>query len=46
MSGAAHIAGLGDRDEAIRLTTGRQQERFAGPVEIVDVVVLLPGRRS
>jgi hypothetical protein len=39
MSGAAHIAVFGHRDEAIRLTTARQrQRRFADPVEIADVV--------
>jgi NAD(P)-dependent dehydrogenase (short-subunit alcohol dehydrogenase family) len=39
---AGHIAGMGDRDEAIRLTTGRQlQKRFAKPEEIAAAVIFL-----
>jgi NAD(P)-dependent dehydrogenase (short-subunit alcohol dehydrogenase family) len=44
---AGHIAGFGDRDEAIRLTTGRQlQKRFADPREIAEAVVLLASDES
>jgi hypothetical protein len=47
MSGAAHIAGFGDRDEAILVTTGRQlQKRFPGPVAVADVVVFLVSGES
>ncbi len=39
---AAHIATIPDRDEALRLTTGRQlQHRFAKPEEIAAAVVFL-----
>jgi NAD(P)-dependent dehydrogenase (short-subunit alcohol dehydrogenase family) len=39
---AAHIASMPDRDEALRLTTGRQlQKRFAKPEEIAAAVVFL-----
>jgi NAD(P)-dependent dehydrogenase (short-subunit alcohol dehydrogenase family) len=42
-----HIAGFGDRDEAIRLTTGRQlQKRFANPREIAEAVVVLASDES
>lgn len=44
---AGHIAGFGDRDEAIRLTTGRQlQKRFADPREIAEAVVFLASDES
>jgi NAD(P)-dependent dehydrogenase (short-subunit alcohol dehydrogenase family) len=44
---ASHISGFGDRDEAIRLTTGRQlQKRFAKPVEIAEAVVFLASDES
>jgi NAD(P)-dependent dehydrogenase (short-subunit alcohol dehydrogenase family) len=43
----AHIAGFGDREEAIRLTTGRQlQKRFAKPEEIAEAVVFLASDES
>jgi NAD(P)-dependent dehydrogenase (short-subunit alcohol dehydrogenase family) len=43
----AHIAGFGDRDEALRLTTGRQlQKRFAEPDEIAEAVVFLASDES
>jgi NAD(P)-dependent dehydrogenase (short-subunit alcohol dehydrogenase family) len=43
----AHIGGFGDRDEAIRLTTGRQlQKRFAQPHEIAAAVVFLASDES
>jgi NAD(P)-dependent dehydrogenase (short-subunit alcohol dehydrogenase family) len=44
---AGHIASFGDRDEAIRLTTGRQlQKRFAKPREIAEAVVFLASDES
>jgi NAD(P)-dependent dehydrogenase (short-subunit alcohol dehydrogenase family) len=44
---AGHIAGMGDREEAIRLTTGRQlQKRFAKPREIAEAVVFLASDES
>jgi NAD(P)-dependent dehydrogenase (short-subunit alcohol dehydrogenase family) len=44
---AGHIAGMGDREEAIRLTTGRQlQKRFAKPEEIAGAVVFLASDES
>lgn len=44
---AAHISGFGDREEAIRLTTGRQlQKRFAKPREIAEAVVFLASDES
>jgi cyclopentanol dehydrogenase len=43
----SHVATFGDRDEAIRLTTGRQlQKRFAKPVEIANAVVFLASDES
>jgi NAD(P)-dependent dehydrogenase (short-subunit alcohol dehydrogenase family) len=43
----SHISGFGDREEAIRLTTGRQlQKRFAKPDEIAEVVVFLASDES
>jgi NAD(P)-dependent dehydrogenase (short-subunit alcohol dehydrogenase family) len=42
-----HIARIGDREEALRLTTGRQlQKRFAKPREIADAVVFLASDES
>jgi NAD(P)-dependent dehydrogenase (short-subunit alcohol dehydrogenase family) len=44
---AAHIASMPDRDEALRLTTGRQlQHRFANPREIAEAVVFLASDES
>jgi len=43
----AHIASMPDRDEALRLTTGRQlQHRFADPREIAEAVVFLASDES
>jgi NAD(P)-dependent dehydrogenase (short-subunit alcohol dehydrogenase family) len=43
----SHISGFGDREEAIRLTTGRQlQKRFAKPREIAEAVVFLASDES
>jgi NAD(P)-dependent dehydrogenase (short-subunit alcohol dehydrogenase family) len=42
-----HIARIGNREEALRLTTGRQlQKRFAKPREIADAVVFLASDES
>src|SRR5262249_21275504 len=44
---AAHIATIPDREEALRLTTGRQlQHRFANPAEIAAAVVFLASDES
>jgi NAD(P)-dependent dehydrogenase (short-subunit alcohol dehydrogenase family) len=44
---AAHIATIPDREEALRLTTGRQlQHRFAKPEEIAAAVVFLASDES
>jgi dihydroanticapsin dehydrogenase len=45
---ASHLATFeGGREEALRLTTGRQlQKRFAKPTEIADVVVFLASDES
>jgi NAD(P)-dependent dehydrogenase (short-subunit alcohol dehydrogenase family) len=43
----SHMSGFGDREEAIRLTTGRQlQKRFAKPIEIAGAVVFLASDES
>jgi NAD(P)-dependent dehydrogenase (short-subunit alcohol dehydrogenase family) len=42
-----HLVRLGDREQALRLTTGRQlQKRFAKPREIADAIVFLASDES